>query len=87
MLKVLLHPEPQAFTFDIVAGESSDQDAVFRGALVIYKQLSSHLEIDVPPASMCVHSMRWCTFIALAKEGLAAPVTVHVRLHMSCSGC
>ena len=57
VLKVLLHPEPQAFTFDIVAGESSDQDAVFRGALVTSKQLSSSLEIDVPTASMCVHSI------------------------------
>ena len=32
VLKVLLHPEPQAFTFDMVAGEAADQDAIFRGA-------------------------------------------------------
>ena len=29
---MLLHPEPQAFTFDMVAGEAADQDAIFRGA-------------------------------------------------------
>ncbi|KAK9830576.1 hypothetical protein WJX81_000359 [Elliptochloris bilobata] len=32
VLKVLLHPEPQVFTFDIVAGEAADQDAIFRVA-------------------------------------------------------
>ena len=35
VLKVLLHPEPQAFTFDMVAGEAADQDAIFRGAALM----------------------------------------------------
>jgi hypothetical protein len=31
VLKVLLQPEPQAFRFDVVAGEAADQGAIFRG--------------------------------------------------------
>lgn len=41
VLKVLLHPEPAVFTFDVVAGESANQDAVFRGGLLCL--LPNHL--------------------------------------------
>lgn len=34
---MLLHPEPQAFTFDMVAGEAADQDAIFRGACPTFR--------------------------------------------------